>query len=81
MRATKNLAPVGYAPRYKLQVHIDRCTGKLYWADVTGNGIIQYNDANLIYVCNIEHPATMAEIREMIAGSARVRYFIGEVNA
>jgi len=77
--ATKNLAPEGYAPRYEIQVHLDTKTGKLYWADVVGNGYIQYNDPDMIYVCNIKHPATMAEIREMIEDEPRVRYAIGKV--
>ena len=72
--ATKNLSPLGYAPSYKLQVHLDKSTGKLWWADIVGNGYIQYNDPNMIFVCNIEHPATMAEIRDMVAASDRVRY-------
>ena len=76
--ATKNLTPEGYAPAYKLQVHLDKSTGKLYWADVTGNGYIQYNDPDMIYVCNIEHPATMAEIRDMVDND-RVRYAIGNI--
>lgn len=67
--ATKDLSPVGYAPKYKLQVHVDKATGKLYWADIVGNGTIQYHDDDLIYLCDIEHPATMAEIRDMIQSS------------
>lgn len=64
--ATKNLVPVGYAPRYKLQVHIDTETGELFWADIVGNGYIQYNNPARVFVCDIEHPATMAEIKEML---------------
>ena len=64
--ATKNLDPVGYAPRYKLQVHIDAETGELFWADIVGNGYIQYQNPAMVFVCDIEHPATMAEIREML---------------
>ena len=70
--ATKNLAPEGYASACKIQVHIDKSTGKLYWADVVGTGYIQYNDPNMIFIGNIEHPATMAEIREMV--EYRVKY-------
>lgn len=77
--ATKNLSPIGYAPRYKLQVHLDTSTGKLWWADVVGNGYIQYNDPNMIFVCNIEHPATMAEIRDMVAASDGVRYRLDKI--
>ena len=76
--ATKGLSPLGYAPSYKIQVHLDKSTGKLYWADIIGNGYIQYNDDNLIYVCNIEHPATMAQIREMI-DTDRVRVAVGGI--
>ena len=72
--ATKNLSPRGYAPSYKLQVNLDKSTGKLWWADIVGNSYILYNDPNMIFVCNIEHPATMAEIRDMVSGSDRVRY-------
>lgn len=77
--ATKNLSPLGYAPNYKIQVHLDTSTGKLLWADVVGNGYIQYNDPNMIFVCNIEHPATMAEIRDMVAASDRVRYRLDKI--
>lgn len=71
--ATKALDPVGYAPRYKIQVHLDKSTGKLWWADIAGsNSYIQYSDPNMVYICNIEHPATMAEIREMV--DDRLRY-------
>jgi hypothetical protein len=77
--ATKNLTPVGYAPNYKLQVHLDKATGKLYWADVVGTGYIQYNDPNMMFVCNIEHPATMAEIREMIEDNQRVQYALDSI--
>lgn len=64
---SKGLTPVGYAPRYMLQVHLDKSTGKLWWADIASkNSYIQYNDPNMIFICNIEHPATMAEIREMV---------------
>ena len=77
--ATKNLAPEGYAPSYKIQVHLDTTTGKLWWTDTTGNGYIQYNDPNMIYVCDIQHPATMDEIREMISDCGRVRYAVGNI--
>ena len=73
--ATKNLTPIGYASAYKLQVHLDKATGKLWWADVVGTGFIQYSDPNMVFICNIEHPATMAEIREMVED--RVRYLEG----
>ena len=76
---TKNLVPVGYAPNYKIQVHLDISTGKLWWADVVGAGFIQYDDPNMIFVCNIEHPATMAEIREMIEYNQHVRYYIDKI--
>ena len=69
--ASKNLAPVGYAPQYKLQVHLDKATGELTWADVTGTGYIQYSDPNMRFVCNLEHPATMAEIREIVEDRIR----------
>ena len=77
--ATKALSPEGYAPSYKIQVHLDKATGKLWWADTTGTGYIQYDDPNMIYVCDIQHPATMAEIREMISNSDRVLYAVGDV--
>ncbi len=77
--ATKNLAPWGYAPTYKLQVCVDRSNGKLYWADVVGNGYIQYNDPNRILVGNIEHPMSMACLRDMIRDCGRVRYALGTV--
>ena len=64
--ATRELAPVGYAPRLKIQVNLDIRTGRLYWADVIGNGYIQYNDDDLVYVCTIEHPMTMAEIKTLV---------------
>lgn len=64
--ASKNLDQVGYAPRYKLQVHIDTENGELFWADIVGNGFVQYSNPAMVFVCNIAHPATMAEIREMI---------------
>ena len=48
--ATNGLDPVGYAPRYKIQVHLDISTGRLYWADIIGNGYIQYNDDDLVYL-------------------------------
>ena len=75
--ATKELAPVGYAGSYKLQVHIDKNTGKLYWASIFGNGYIRYDDS-MVFVCNIEHPATMAEIREMIE-TPSVEYALGTI--
>lgn len=77
--ATKGLTPVGYAPSYKLQVHLDKSTGELQWADVVGNSFIQYNDPNMIFVCDIEHPMTMAEIREEIKSSPRVRYALDKI--
>lgn len=64
--ASKNLAPVGYAPNYRLQVHVDKTTGELTWADIAGNGYIQYSNPNMVFVCNLDHPATMAEIREAV---------------
>ena len=77
--ASKSLTPVGYAPAYKLQVHLNKATGELQWADVVGTGFIQYANPDMIFVCDIEHPATMAEIREMIEGSPRVRYELDEI--
>lgn len=77
--ATKKLAPVGYAPSYKLQVHLDTAAGKLWWADVVGNGYIRYDDPNMIFVCDIEHPATMADIREMLEYNQRVQYALDKV--
>lgn len=63
--ATKNLPPKGYAPRYKIQVHIDVNTGNLIWSDIVGNGCIVYDD-HTFHLIDIEHPATMAEIKEMV---------------
>lgn len=77
--ASKNLAPVGYAPTYRLHVHIDVATGKLYWADIVGNGYIQYDDPNLVFIANIDHPATMAEIREMIADRKAQRVALADI--
>jgi hypothetical protein len=64
--ATKDLAPAGYLPKYKIQVHINTETGELTWADVTGNGFIQYDNPAWRFVMNIDHPATMRELTERI---------------
>jgi len=77
--ASKGLTPVGYAPAYKLQVHLNKSTGELQWADVVGTGFIQYDNPDMIFVCEIAHPATMAEIREMIEFSPRVRYALDKI--
>lgn len=74
--ATKNLDPIGFAPRYKIQVHLDKSTGKLYWTEICGNAYVQYNDPDLVFIGNIEHPATMAEIREMVEERLRYLNFI-----
>ena len=72
--ATKNLSPDGYLPRYKIQVHVDIKAGELYWADVVGSGYILYHDPDLLFVCNIEHPTTMKEIKQMV--EERVNRFV-----
>lgn len=73
--ASKHLTPVGYAPQYKLQVHLDKSTGELMWADVVGQNYIQYRNPNMVFICNIEHPTTMAEIRETV--EYQIRYIEG----
>lgn len=77
--ATKGLTPVGYAPAYKLQVRLNTSTGELQWADVVGTDFIQYDNPDMLFVCNIEHPATMAEIREMIEYNQRVQYALDKI--
>lgn len=71
--ASKTLAPIGYLPHYILQVNLDISNGRLCWAYVTENSYVQYDDPNMIFVCYIYHPATMAEIRDMVLGSDGVR--------
>lgn len=64
--ASKGLSPVGYLPNYKIHVHINTNTGELIWADIVGNGYIHYHDPAIRYLFELEHPATMKEIREEI---------------
>lgn len=77
--ATKDLAPEGYLPKYKLQVHIDKSNGKITWSTIVGNGEIQYPGDDMILVGNIEHPMSMASIRDMIRDCGRVQYALGSI--
>lgn len=57
-----------YDPEY-LQLNYDKTTGEA-WADyhysIGGNSWTEYHDTNILNCGNIEEPATMKEIAEMI---------------